>query len=98
MKTIWKFNIKKEYDGITTIEMPADAKIVHVACQRPDIVSFWAEVEVESNDVYHVQRRDFQVIGTGEEIKTPRSREREQPRHIGTALDESYVWHLYEWR
>jgi hypothetical protein len=85
MKTIWKYPVG--FYGPNHISLPADAKILHV--DRRDHIShavaFWAEV----NPSIPSEIRSFQVVGTGHQISP-------NMEHIGTTIDGSYVWHLYE--
>ena len=84
MKRIWKYNLPiKDVRGDFSI--PKNSKIIHVACQKPHIVSFWAEVD----DDNETELRHLVVFGTGETISR-------NNKYIGTALDGLYVWHLYE--
>ena len=98
MRTIWKYRIdllKDLSDDTVGIEMPIGARILYVACQTPNVLSFWAEIS--DGDRIIVKRR-FQVFGTGQEI--PKKIENfsfDNVLYIGTALDGEFVWHLYEW-
>lgn len=90
MRAVWKFPIDVSTVGGTVspeITMPAGAKIVHVAQQRVgDVVTLWAEV---NPDARVRETRYFAIIGTGHPIP-------DGYEHVGTWLDDPFVWHLYE--
>jgi len=83
MKTIYKYEF--EIQDYFSIEMPHGAKILKVDAQSltPCI---WAEVDTDSPRDF----RQFQVYGTGHEIKDS------DLIYIGTFQMASCVWHLYE--
>jgi len=65
--------------------MPKGSKIVLVSNQQGQLC-IWAEVDTDQP----METREFDIIGTG---NTMSDRER---KHIGSALIDPYVWHVYE--
>lgn len=74
--------------GAIEIELPRDARIVHVDAQERDAVTFWAEVDDNQPRVV----RKFTLVGTGHFYPDA------GVQHVGTALmdDGRFVWHLLE--
>lgn len=83
MRQIWKFSIPILGEPCE-IEMPLDARIVHVGAQDLDTLMFWAEV-----DRVATFPRTFRVFGTGHLIDTGWE-------YRGTVQVGVFVWHLYE--
>ena len=85
--TIWKFPIP--FADTFSIDMPAGAKLLHVAEQHRD-VCLWALV----NPTAPKEPRYFCIAGTGHPIDTPC----QQLQYVGTFLLESgrLVFHLFE--
>jgi hypothetical protein len=83
MQTIWKFPLAVT-DGVQTIEMPKNARIVHVDAQF-GAPCLWASVDSNRPK----QRRNFVIYGTGDEITAIGP-------YIGTVLIASFVWHIFE--
>lgn len=86
-RRIWKYEVPVD-DAWHKHYLPKPAKIVHVATQPGGFpgyhtVTFWAEVDPDSR---FTVRRSFRVYGTGQDVSG---------RHIGTAFDGPFVWHLY---
>ncbi len=89
MKTIWKFDVPIE--GIFEIEMPINAKILHVGVQsgKPEI---WAQVDTaEKRD-----KRHFVMFGTGHEMD--KVVENLDLQYLGSFLiaEDTLVFHLFE--
>lgn len=81
-QVIWKFPFV--VDSVVRIEMPLDAKVLHVAMQG-GTPCIWAAVFPAFNKV----TRKFFIVGTGHPI----------PVHcqpVGTFQQEQFVWHLME--
>jgi hypothetical protein len=85
VKKVWKFSFT------TTMHLPKGARIIHAAPQG-DHVCLWAEVNPQQ---VALERRTFQIFGTGEEI----------PQDMGFAWEwvatwqaPPFVWHLYEFK
>lgn len=84
MKTILKFPITAD-NLENIIEMPVNAKIVHVGYQD-EILTMWAECDTESAK----ERHKFDIFGTGQKIVP------ENAKHIHSWLESVFVWHLYD--
>lgn len=83
MKTIYKYRI----DGVKHLELPEGAKVIHAAMQN-NSPHIWVEypVFVDSDDF---EERRFTCYGTGFEVP-------DSSIHIGSMIDEDFVWHIYE--
>lgn len=81
MKIVWKFPLGM---GPNKIDMPIGAKVVDVAMQG-GFPHLWVEVQ----DPEKVERRLFEVFGTGHPIP-------DEYDHVGTFHDPPFVWHVYE--
>ena len=87
---VWKFQIKP---GFQLIEMPTDAKPLHVARQR-GIYYLWALVYPERKP----STRRFVFVGTGIDIQTEMPAGYEL-QHVGTCFhnpEGSLVFHVFE--
>ena len=86
VRQIWKYTMSGVGEG-QQVEMPAHAKIIHVASQN-DRVCFWAIVDPKEN----MRTRGFIVIGTGVAFVG------NELEFVGTCQthDGIYVWHLFE--
>jgi hypothetical protein len=82
MLTVHKFQFG--ISDIVEIEMPKDAKILHVECQN-FIPCIWAHVNTENEK----ELRHFRVIGTGHLVDG-------HLKHVGSFQQGIYVWHLWE--
>jgi hypothetical protein len=82
-ESIWKYDLQVE-EGMQSIEMPRDAKILTVGAQGQTLC-IWAEV-VQSNAK---EIREFMVLGTGWELPPDHN-------YIGTVQIPPYVWHIFE--
>lgn len=82
---IYKYPV--EVGKLNTLQLPADAKIVHVGNQgRQDVVFIWAEFDRKMTEF-----RMFNVFGTGEEIPP------DAYFYVGTTeVTPNLVWHVYE--
>jgi hypothetical protein len=89
MRKIFKYNVPVD-DNVTTLKMPMDADIVHVASQNgdPTSVQFWAYVFPDNEQV----ERNFVVVGTGHNIPDV------NVEYLGAAIcyGGQLVWHLLE--
>jgi hypothetical protein len=80
MKQIWKYQVEN------LIEMPKEAEILTVKVQDSFNVCIWAKVDPEKE----TEIRAFEVIGTGHPFDDTNK------EYIGTYLDGTFVWHLFE--
>jgi len=87
MKRIWKYEINLS-EREKTFTMPRGARIVHIDSQVPDVITFWAIVDVFVN--MELEDREFGIMATGRDIPD------EYSYYWGTVLDNKYVWHLFE--
>ena len=84
MRTVWKYDVPID-DEVHTHLIPNDDRIVGVGLQRPNVVTFWCEV----NPKRAAPERAFVVIGTGHRVP-------HLGQHLGLVFDGPFVWHLYE--
>lgn len=84
MKTIWKFPLDVTTED-QVVKMPLGAKIVHVEMQGM-LPCIWAIVDEQVD--FSVDRT-FIVCGTGWGVSPFWN-------YVGTCLDGSYVWHVWE--
>ena len=83
MSTIWKFELEITVQNIT---IPTGAEILSVANQHGTIC-LWAFVEPNNPKIERV----IEVVGTGWMLEPMKKR-----KFIGTVLDGSFVWHVFE--
>lgn len=83
-KTIWKFHLPIQ-DSVT-LEMPAGAKVLHIAATLDGALQLWAEVEAGRP----VAARTFLVYGTGFAMPD------DPGSHVATVVADPFVWHVYE--
>lgn len=86
MQQVWKFPLRLNDDGSSDVEMPADARVIHVGVTGRTIC-LWAIVSPDAEKVV----RQFRVVGTG----WPMSK---VGRHLGSVvitLETTYVWHVF---
>jgi hypothetical protein len=101
MRTFHKYLIKTDVDGHFHLKLPMDATVVHADFSSNGMSEhpyFWALVDTD----LPLQRRDFEVRATGEEI-TPRSEDTvTEINHLATFIRRSqnggadFVYHLFE--
>lgn len=95
MRVIYKYNV--EVGPFVKIELPLEARVLHVAAPNPRVVNFWALIDPERES----EERQFFVVGTGMALPGPEAsgpipgRELE---YVGTAVaaEGQLVWHLFE--
>jgi hypothetical protein len=80
--TIWK-KTKPIGDEVALI-LPAPCAVVHIACETPDSVTFWAEVDPDEDAV----TRTFYVRGTGHLVPL-------DAEHVVSCVARPFVWHIY---
>jgi hypothetical protein len=93
MKTILKYELKP---GKNVLQLPLRAVPIHVAIQTsygvPDnciVYTAWLWARVDTS--YECMPREFEVVATGEEVV-----DHTNLLHIGTAVSDAYVWHVFE--
>jgi hypothetical protein len=84
MKTVWKFPIRIAADQI--VLMPFGAKILHVGLDPSSQPCLWANVTSSNVPV----ERSVHISGTGHPIPDGDN------RHVGSFVDGSFVWHVWE--
>ena len=84
MSAVWKFTLATALTD-NALEMPKDAKVVHVGIQGEHIC-LWAIVDTQAS----VETRVFQIVGTGHEEVF------EGMAHVGTVQQGPWVWHVFE--
>jgi hypothetical protein len=82
IKQIWKYKVEN------VIEMPKEAEILSVQIQNGQM--FNACIWVKVNPENELEKRQFEVIGTGHSF------EDSNKEYIGTYQDGPFVWHLFE--
>ena len=82
--TIWKFPFA--ICKLIEIEMPQDARILHVECQQVT-PCIWALVDPDAPKV----ARRFRLLGTGHHA----IRE-DLGCHLGTFQQGPFVWHIFD--
>jgi hypothetical protein len=83
MRRMYKYEIPA-WAGTFCIDMPVGTEVKYVAMQH-GALCLWGEVFQEGDQV----NRTFFVRGTGHDIGRDLT-------YVGTALDASRVWHVYE--
>lgn len=81
-KQIWKYSLEN------VIEMPKGAEILKVDIQNGQM--FNAQMWVKVNTENEVEKRMFEVIGTGQNFDDTNR------KYIGTYQDGPFVWHVFE--
>jgi hypothetical protein len=82
IKQIWKYKVEN------VIEMPKEAEILSVQIQNGQM--FNACIWVKVNPENELEKRQFEVIGTGHSFDDSNK------EYIGTYQDGPFVWHLFE--
>lgn len=87
-RRIYKYPIEADDEdvGLSTVVMPACARIIHVGSQGGVLV-VWAIVD--SQDVNATN--SFAVIGTGWDLPAKCTAE----NHVGTVQVGAFVWHIF---
>lgn len=86
MKRILKFPL--EIVDIQDVVMPVGADILHIGYQRGNLC-LWAVCDTTAVGV-----RNFEILGTGNPIN-PTANWQER-KFIGTAVGDTFVWHVFE--
>lgn len=87
MKTIWKYEL--EITDIQEIEIPKDAEILTVQCQR-DKPFLWVLFNKDAS----MEKRIIETFGTGHDIPEVMGMSR---KYIGTYQIGGYVWHVFDY-
>lgn len=82
MAKIYKYTIEEITDDVW-LDMPAEAKIIHIAPQS-GMICIWALVEPLTN----MARRHFCIL-TGHQVRADLI-------YLGTVHIAPFVWHLFE--
>lgn len=93
MKTVWKYILPVQ-DEVIELEMPQEAKILHVGTQQEQ-VCLWALVESEQEK----EIRRFRIHGTGHPLANNAGTGYNTfDTYVGTTmmLDGRLVWHVFE--
>lgn len=88
MITIHKHTLDVGAPSTWVRQLPANAKLLHVASQDPvqhQLVHTWWELDPEAKKA----DRTFFVAGTGQPLPP-------KLHHVGSAISGPFVWHLYE--
>lgn len=87
MQTIWKFPFAVTDEQ--TIDMPAEAEIIHVGLDPHGDPCLWAAIPRTDAGPEH---RLIEVLGTGNPIP-----DRDGERvHLGSFTQGPFVWHIFE--
>jgi len=81
-KQIWKYSLEN------IIEMPKGAEILTIDIQNGQMFNaqMWVKVDTENE----VEKRMFEVIGTGQNFDDTNK------KYVGTYQDGPFVWHVFE--
>lgn len=81
MKVIYKYPVDTEFE----LALPVGSQVLHVEAQngRPQM---WVLQPLETK----VETRKFKVFGTGHHVAV------NNPIHMGTWQEGTFVWHLFE--
>jgi phosphoribosylcarboxyaminoimidazole (NCAIR) mutase len=81
-KQIWKYSLEN------VIEMPKGAEILTIDIQNGQM--FNAQMWVKVNTENEMEKRMFEVIGTGQNFDDTNK------KYVGTYQDGPFVWHVFE--
>lgn len=81
-KQIWKYSLEN------VIEMPKGAEILTIDIQNGQMFNaqMWVKVDTENE----VEKRMFEVIGTGQNFDDTNK------KYVGTYQEGPFVWHVFE--
>ena len=83
MKTIYKYPI--DVIGWQSLNMPAEAMIIHAGLDPQGALCLWAEVDTEAI----MQSVGIVIVGTGHPFNGAMA------QHLGTVLQNEFVWHIF---
>lgn len=89
MRAVWKFPLELGCKGWQTVEVPGSpqAAVAMVALDpATSAPAVWLEVWPDSP---HRFKRAFGIFPTGGRLA-------ENAAHVGSLIDGSFVWHIYE--
>lgn len=86
MKTVWKFPI--EIVDLQSVEMPANAEILHVGVDPLGQACLWALVDTHDDKAH----REIFLTGTGHHLPDGGI----IVKHVGTFNWGAFVWHAWE--
>jgi hypothetical protein len=89
MKTIWKYELAL-VDGAQEVTAPWPFRVVNFDMQR-GVPCVWAHVHSSLGRVVH---REFYIVGTGHQL--PDGADYYHGTAMHHALQDDFVWHLYE--
>ena len=81
-KQIWKYSLEN------VIEMPKGAEILTIDIQNGQM--FNAQMWVKVNTENEMEKRMFEVIGTGQNFDDTNK------KYVGTYQEGPFVWHVFE--
>lgn len=89
MKSVYKYTLTPNFEGMEIIKLPFGTKIIHADIQYGD-VRIWALVDKNEKTI---ETRIFRTYGTGQNID-----EKLKLKHIGSTImnDGTLVWHVFE--
>lgn len=86
-RAVWKYEL---LDVITTLDLPVDAKPLHVAVQQ-GVIRMWVLVNPDAE----TRTRRFYTVGTGHELPEDVF----EPIHVASLLTDTegtFVFHVFE--
>ena len=84
MRTIWKYPL--DMRGWNRVPIGPDAKVVLAAIDPASgAPAIWVDLDPDTDR----GERQFAVIGTGHDIEPG-------AKHVGSMIDRSFVWHIFE--
>lgn len=90
MDTVYKYPL--QLMDRQTIALPEDAEILHIGPDPAGAPCLWARVDT---DVV-TTARTFVIVGTGHPIFLVD--DSKPPEHIGSYIQNGFVWHVFEER
>ena len=86
MRTIYKYPLDISNSQIIEVRKEAGTtpKIVHVGLDPSGIPCVWMELTPGT----YTEKYEIHIIGTGERVSGPLD-------HIGSFVQDRYVWHVY---
>lgn len=88
MKAIWKYPLKMV--DLQIVELPLGSTIVSTGFDPSRQLCIWATVDPEEKQTFGYP---VFILGTGHSM--PDDIDHPNARFIGTAVDETFVWHVF---